>query len=94
MALLKKIDTNFGVKAEYWKIGKTFVDWHNKSIQILVLGFSSKEVRKAGSDSLVSESFLVSGSDFDSNFPVEGNLVQSCYTYVKKQSSFKDSKDD
>jgi hypothetical protein len=45
MALLKTVKTNFGVDATYWNIFSINEDFKNKILNIVVVGYTSKENR-------------------------------------------------
>ena len=50
MALLKSIQTNYGIDATYWNIFSFNEDFKNKINEIVVVGYVSQEARLAGSD--------------------------------------------
>lgn len=48
MAFLKRLSTQFGVEAEYWKIGNVSIDWLAPSVVVMVNGFATQEASDAG----------------------------------------------
>lgn len=46
MALLKSINTSYGVDATYWNIYSINEDFKNKSLQVAIVGYASKEMRE------------------------------------------------
>ena len=45
MALLKAVNTVFGIDATYWNIFSISEDFKNKSLEVVINGYVSKEVR-------------------------------------------------
>ena len=45
MALLKAVKTNYGIDATYWNIFSINEDFKNKSLEVVINGYVSKEVR-------------------------------------------------
>jgi hypothetical protein len=45
MALLKAVNTTFGIDANYWNIFSITEDFKNKSLEVVINGYVSKEVR-------------------------------------------------
>lgn len=48
MALLKSIDSDYGVPTVYWNIGAYQEDFKNKAGVITLYGYASKEAREGG----------------------------------------------
>ena len=46
MALLKELETNYGVNAAYWKITEVNINWTVPSVTIKISGFASEEAGK------------------------------------------------
>jgi hypothetical protein len=44
MALLKAVNTAFGIDATYWNIFSISEDFKNKSLEVVINGYVSKEV--------------------------------------------------
>jgi hypothetical protein len=45
MALLKAVKTNYGIDATYWNIFSITENFKNKSLEVVINGYVSKEVR-------------------------------------------------
>jgi hypothetical protein len=50
MALLKAVKTNFGIDATYWNIFSISEDFKNKTLDIVIVGYASKEIRDENHD--------------------------------------------
>jgi hypothetical protein len=48
MALIKSIDTDYGIPASYWNIGAVQEDFKGKGTEVTFYGYASKEARDAG----------------------------------------------
>jgi len=46
MALLKSVNTVFGIDANYWNIFSINENFKNKSLEVAIVGYASKEVRE------------------------------------------------
>jgi hypothetical protein len=64
MALIKSIDTEFGVPAVYWNIGEFQEDFKNKGTTVICYGYVSKDARDAGKQPLSSVYLQISGGDY------------------------------
>lgn len=64
MALLKTISTNFGIDATYWNIYSISEDFKNKSIEVAINGFASKENRDNSYDAIAWQNLTLSGEDY------------------------------
>jgi endonuclease III len=47
MALLKAVKTNFGIDVTYWNIYSINEEYKNKSIEVILAGYISKQTRDA-----------------------------------------------
>lgn len=59
MAIIKKIDTKFGVTAEYHRISKVLVDSTSGEVTIWLDIFSSQDSRDSGKDPLYTETVKI-----------------------------------
>jgi hypothetical protein len=64
MALLKAVKTNFGVDANYWNIFSVQEDFKNKTNEIVIVGYTSKEVRDANLDPVSWQNLSFSDKDY------------------------------
>lgn len=95
MALQKQKDTQFGIKANYWKIVKTNIDWHNKKANIIMVGFENKASRQANNAPLSQTNFEYEGTVEIGDkvlvpFPFlpEDNIVAKSYELIKQTKDF------
>ena len=64
MALLKSVKTNFGVDAIYWNIFSIQEDFKNSTNEIVIVGYTSKEVRDADLDPVSWQNLRFIGNDY------------------------------
>lgn len=48
MALRKEIMTNYGVKADYWRVVRYDIDALNYAVEFIVMPYVSQEIREQG----------------------------------------------
>jgi len=46
MALLKAVNTSYGIDATYWNIYSINENFKNKTLEVAIVGYASKEVRE------------------------------------------------
>lgn len=91
MALIKNIETQYGIDANYWKVVDLNVNWLTKQSHISLLGWNSKTDRVEGKQSLASRVYDWSGEDFP--FTIEAldaeneNAVKIAYEKIKSLST-------
>lgn len=64
MALDKKIQTNFGVDATYWKVVEVNINWHANCVHITMLGWVDRIARDSGKQPIDQRTFDWNGEDF------------------------------
>ena len=64
MALLKAVKTNFGVDANYWNIFSVQEDFKNKTNEVVIVGYTSKEVRDADLDPVSWSNLTFNGDEY------------------------------
>ena len=64
MALKKALETQYGVNAEYWAISQTNVNWRERSIHVVVLGWPSREAAQQGHTPLDAKTRDWAGAQF------------------------------
>jgi len=64
MALLKIVKTQFGIDATYWNIFSIAEDFKNKSIEVVVVGYASKEIRLSDNDPISWQNLNFNGDDY------------------------------
>lgn len=88
MALLKSIDTDFGLPAEYWNIGAVQEDFKGKGTEVTVYGYASKEARDAGKQPLSAGKIQVTGEEY-----VAGADRATLYAVIKQKPEFAGAED-
>jgi hypothetical protein len=64
MALLKTVKTQFGIDATYWNIFSIAEDFKNKSIEVVVVGYASKEIRLADNEPVAWQNLQFNGDEY------------------------------
>lgn len=88
MALIKALDTNYGVQANYWIIGAVLENFYLKKYEVQLIGFASREVKEAGAQPLAELKF-----DITSGYQV-GLTRFDIYQLLKQSEIFVDAESD
>ena len=64
MALLKVVKTNFGIDASYWNIFSIQEDFKNKTLEIIITGYPSKNIRDQDLDPVSWKTFQFFEDDY------------------------------
>jgi len=64
MALLKSVNTAFGIDATYWNIYSISEDFKNKSLEVVINGYVSKEVRDENLNPVAWNNLTFAGDDY------------------------------
>jgi len=64
MALLKTIASQFGIDATYWNIFSISEDFKNKSLEVVINGYVSKEVRDNNHNPVAWQNLQFTGDDY------------------------------
>lgn len=88
MALLKSIDTDFGIQAEYWNIGAVQEDFKGKGTEVTVYGYASKEAKDAGKQPLSAGKIQIAGDEY-----VAGADRATLYAIIKQKPEFVGAED-
>lgn len=64
MALLKAVNTVFGIDANYWNIYSISEDFKNKSLEVVINGYVSKEVRDENLNPVAWNNLTFAGDDY------------------------------
>ena len=104
MALIKKVMTEYGVEAEYWKVSRVSIDTIKKEVAFTLNLYLNKEqqLRELGDRTFASA--ILTKEEFEPQYDKyfrkdEGenykDIYTSCYMYAKEHIEFfKDAKDD
>jgi len=88
MALLKSIDTDYGIPATYWNIGAVQEDFKGQGTEITFYGYASKEAREAGKQPLSAGKVQIGGDEY-----VAGADRAQLYVIIKQKPEFEGSTD-
>lgn len=89
MALIKSIDTDFGVAAAYWNIGAAQEDFRGGGVQVTLYGWVDKAARVAGKQPMASAQMTFSGDAYTADMD-----RAALYVKVKAKDQFADAADD
>jgi hypothetical protein len=88
MALLKSIDTDFGVSAEYWNIGAIQEDFKGRGTEVTFYGYATKEAREVGAQPLSAGKITIAGDEY-----VAGSDRAALYATIKQRPEFEGATD-
>jgi len=83
MALIKSIDTEFGIPVVYWNIGAVQEDFKGQGTEVTFYGYASKEAREAGKQPLSAGKVAISGAEY-----VAGADRAALYAIIKQRPEF------
>ena len=93
MAIIKDLDTKFGVQASYHRITAFNISYTSKKVILCVATYLSKEARQNLSEPIEEIDIEVPQSDF--NTFLETNPIERGYLWLKENVlGFEDAKDD
>lgn len=87
MALLKAVKTNYGIDATYWNIYSISEDFKNKSLEVVINGYVSKEVRDENHNPVAWDNLTFTGDDY-----IKDATREAVYLALKTKD-FSDAKD-
>ena len=64
MALLKSVKTEYGIDATYWNIYSINEDFKNKSLEVAINGYVSKEVRDDNLNPVAWQNLQFTGDEY------------------------------
>jgi hypothetical protein len=88
MALIKAIDTDYGIPASYWNIGAVQEDFKGKGTEVTFYGYASKDARQAGKQPLSAGKVQIGGDEY-----VAGADRQALYAIIKLKPEFEGAED-
>lgn len=93
MALSKKIKTNLGIDATYWKIVDLNINWLDKTSHISLLGWVDKNARDNGLKPLTQRNFDFNNVEFPFIDEEPQNEREIVYIKIKEDDEFFDALD-
>ena len=83
MAIVKSIDTDFGIPAAYWNIGAVAEDFKGRGTEVTFYGYATREAREAGRQPLAAGKVQITGTDY-----VAGADRATLYATLKQRPEF------
>jgi hypothetical protein len=87
MALLKAVNTPFGIDAIYWNIYSISEDFKNKSLEVVINGYVSKEIRDENLNPVAWNNLTFAGDEY-----IKDATRESVYLALKAKD-FSDAQD-
>lgn len=88
MALIKSIDTDYGIPASYWNIGAVQEDFKGKGTEVTFYGYASQEARESGKQPLSAGKVGITGDEY-----VAGADRAALYSIIKQKPEFEGAED-
>jgi hypothetical protein len=88
MALIKSVDTDYGIPALYWNIGAVQEDFKGQGIEVTFYGYASKAAHDAGKRPLSAGKVQIAGSEY-----VVGADRAALYAIIKQKPEFEGAED-
>lgn len=88
MALIKPVETDYGVFATYWHIGCIQEDFKGKGAEITFYGYASETARVAGKQPLSAGKLEISGAEYSPDM-----TRPAVYALMKLRSDFQGAED-
>jgi len=88
MALLKTIQTEYGVPAEYWNIGAVHEDFKGRGTEVTIYGYASAEARQLDKQPLSAGKIQLTGEEY-----IVGADRATLYAIIKQKIEFEKSLD-
>jgi hypothetical protein len=87
MALLKTVKTQFGIDATYWNIFSFNEDFKNKTLEVVINGYVSKEARLDNNQPIAWQNLNFNGDEY-----IKDATRKSIYSALKTKD-FSDAQD-
>jgi hypothetical protein len=88
MALIKTVETDFGIPATYWHIGAVQEDFKGQGTEVTFYGYASKDARDAGKQPLSAGKVQIAGDEY-----VAGADRAALYAIIKQKPEFEGAED-
>ena len=89
MALIKSIDTDFGIPATYWNIGAVQEDFKGRGTEVTFYGYANKQAREDGKQPLSAGKVQLNDGDY-----IVGANRATLYAVIKQRPEFDGATDD
>ena len=88
MALIKAVDTDYGIPVTYWNIGAIQEDFKGKGTEVTFYGYANEQARLDGKQPLSAGKVTISGDEY-----VAGADRQALYEIIKLRPEFDGAED-
>jgi hypothetical protein len=88
MALIKSINTDYGISANYHNIGAVQEDFKGRGTEVTIYCYASKEARDAGKQPLSAGKVQIAGDEY-----VAGADRAALYSIIKQKPEFDGAQD-
>ena len=88
MALIKSIQTDYHIPAEYWHIGAVAEDFKGKGTEVTFYGYANKAAREAGAQPMSAGKVQIAGDEY-----VAGADRAALYAIIKQRPEFEGAVD-
>ena len=88
MALLKPIDTDFGISANYHNIGAVQEDFKGRGTEVTIYCYANKQAREDGKQPLSAGKVQIAGDEY-----VAGADRAALYAIIKQRPEFEGAED-
>lgn len=93
MAIIKQLETKFGVNASYHRITAFNISYSEKKVVICIASYISKEARANMNDPIEEVDIEIPSDDYVQF--IDRNPIEQAYTWLKQNvMGFEDSQDD
>ena len=88
MALIKPIDTEYGIPATYWNIGGIQEDFKGRGAEVTFYGYASKDARDTEKQPLAAGKMQIGGDEYTPDM-----TRPAVYQLMKQRPEFQGSED-
>jgi hypothetical protein len=83
VAFIVAQETPFGVAASYWRVTTLTVNWHDRSVTLVLGGYLDQPARVAGKEPLLSRTLTVGDPEFSHYFSPGGTTLAEAYACLR-----------
>ena len=94
LVLAKPTDKSDEFTIDYWKIGKSIIDWHNQKVILEVWGWVNKDDRIANRSIFGCKKYDSGGEDFPIDVESVDDVQTQLYNWLKSKPEWSGAQDD
>jgi hypothetical protein len=79
---------------DYWKVGKTIIDWHNEKVIVELWGWVNKDDRVANRNIAFKHTYDSRGENFPIDNKSKDNVQTQIYDWIKAKTDWSGALDD